>query len=216
MKSLSSREKQALDPYASGESPSLTEDQLLRIVEKCNNYDLNVQRNKIDLRYLQELRNCLADFNKLKEYIPENKHVDPAIVAKVSKRLEEKVLEMFELIRKNKQFVIPMDIINQLSMLQKLSKAKINPTLQGKFLSLVFREYNKFKEVANVRQYKQQAIKLLEQERLKNELQDNLAAIREEQSKRAKQKMKVSYANLKAVSDRQSRQNISPEVSQRF
>lgn len=102
MKSLTSQEKKALDPYASGDSPSLTEEQLLRIVEKCNNYDLNVQRNKIDLRYLQELKNCLADFNRLKDYIPDGKQVDPVILAKVSKRIEEKILEMFELIRKNK------------------------------------------------------------------------------------------------------------------
>lgn len=110
--SLTSMERQALDPSTAHEVAPLTEEQLLRVIEKCNNYDLNVQRHKIDLRYIQELRACIGDFQRLKDIVPAGgKAADAQLLTKVSKLVEKKIKEIFELIRKNKQNVIPMDLL---------------------------------------------------------------------------------------------------------
>jgi hypothetical protein len=73
---------------------------------------------------------------------------------------------MFELIRKNKPFVIPMDLLGQLTALQDFGKFSVNGPLKAKFLTLIVREYRKFKEVANIRQHKKQALKMLDKVRL--------------------------------------------------
>lgn len=132
------------------------------------------------MRYIQELKNCILDFMKLRDVIPNSKAADPAILGKVSKGLEKKVLEMFELIRKHRSHVIPMELLGQLTALQDFGQFSVNGTLKAKFLTLIVREYRKFKEVANVRQHKKQAHRMLEKLRLHKQMKDDANWVKEE------------------------------------
>ena len=58
-----------------------------------------------------------------------------------------------------------MDLLGELTSLQDFKEYKVNETLKAKFLTLVFREYRKFKEVANIRHHKKSAIRLLDRVR---------------------------------------------------
>lgn len=146
------------------EKMALTEEQLLQIIDKCKNYEINVQKFKVDLKYIQELRNCIEDYHKLMSIVPANRsgNSDAKLINKVSKQIEKKVLELFELIRNHKYQVIPMEILGQLTALQDFGEFTVNETLKAKFLTLIVREYRKFKEVANIRQHKKQAVQMLD------------------------------------------------------
>jgi len=89
-------------------------------------------------------------------------NTDPNLLSKVSKSVEKKVLEMFELIRKHKTAVLPMDVLGMLTQIQDFGNYQVNETLKAKFLTLIVREYRKFKEVSNIRQHKKQAQLMLE------------------------------------------------------
>ena len=119
--SLNSIEKIGLQSQMTNqEKMALTEEQLLQIIEKCKNYEINVQKFKVDLKYIQELRNCIDDFHKLTSIVPAKRSAgsDAKLINKVSKQIEKKVMELFELIRKHKYQVIPMEILGQLTALQ--------------------------------------------------------------------------------------------------
>ena len=58
-----------------------------------------------------------------------------------------------------------MDLLGELTAIQDFREYKVNETLKAKFLTLIVREFRKFKEVANIRNYKQQAFKLLDRVR---------------------------------------------------
>jgi hypothetical protein len=77
-------------------------------------------------------------------------------MGKINKTLEKKIAEIFQLIQKYKDMVLPMDILSKLTKIQNMD-FDMNETLRVKFIALILREHRKFKEVANVRQHRKQA-----------------------------------------------------------
>ena len=69
--SLDSIERQVLNPnnsideYGEPKRDPLSEEQLKNILRKCKNYELNVQKNKIDMEYIKQLKNSLERYQKL-------------------------------------------------------------------------------------------------------------------------------------------------------
>ena len=45
----------SIDEYGEPKRDPLSEEQLKTILKKCRNYELNVQKNKIDLPYIKQL-----------------------------------------------------------------------------------------------------------------------------------------------------------------
>lgn len=141
----------------------LSEEQLLHILQKCKNYELNVTRYKVDPKYIKQLENCITDYRKLKNILPPSANsdqkptLDPTWLAKVSRSIEKKIAELYDLIRKHKSQIIPMEVLGKLTQIQDFGQYQINETLKAKFLTLIVREYRKFKEVATVRQHKRLA-----------------------------------------------------------
>jgi transcription termination factor NusB len=89
---------------------------LKTILRKCKNYELNVQKNKIDVDYIKQLKNCIERYQKLSK-IPnqENLHTkDPSLFKKISRSIEKQVAELYDLIRKHKNHVIPMEVLGPL------------------------------------------------------------------------------------------------------
>ena len=64
----------------------------------------------------------------------------------------------------------------------------MNETLKAKFLTLIVREDRKFKEVANIRQHKKQAVQMLE--KIKMQAQREMI-LKEEERIRAEQRARM-------------------------
>ena len=71
----------------------------------------------------------------------------------------------------------------------------MNETLKAKFLTLIVREYRKFKEVANIRQHKKQAVQMLE--KIKMQAQREMI-LKEEERIRAEQRARMEQQRLLA------------------
>ena len=52
------------------ELETLDEHQLIQIITKCKNYEVNVQKFKVDMKYIKQLTQCIKDFYKLSELLP--------------------------------------------------------------------------------------------------------------------------------------------------
>lgn len=53
------------------QSATLNQEQLVQVLDQCKNYELNVQKYKIDKEYIKDLQLCLKDYGKLCSILPE-------------------------------------------------------------------------------------------------------------------------------------------------
>ena len=82
-----------------------------------------MQKNKIDVNYIKQLKNCIKDYNELLRAMPSNlkdynsgatngtdfSHSDMKRKIKITNRIERKIAEIYEIIKKNKALIIPME-----------------------------------------------------------------------------------------------------------
>jgi hypothetical protein len=76
---------------------------------------------------------------------------------KVIKRIDKKIVEIYETIFRHSKNVLPMDILLSLSAVSSC-EIPTNESLKAKFMVLVHREYRKFKEIEQVRSMKLEAL----------------------------------------------------------
>ena len=74
----------------------------------------------------------------------------------MTKRIERKISEILELIQKSDQYIIPMEILAQLSQIQNTT-FEVDEKIKARFLAALLKEYRKFKEVSSMRNSKKLA-----------------------------------------------------------
>lgn len=123
--------------------------------------------------YIRTLKHQLKEYSELIKVLPDKSDssfelADQKLEQKLTRRIEKKIAELYELIIINKQYIIPMEILAKLSKISDLD-LHINETLKAKYMALILREYRKFKEVSAIRDQKQMAMQQLQS--IKQDLQ---------------------------------------------